>query len=59
MANVCGNFAIEGECGTCEEFGIVGVCTGICCANERYEEVMTTDKCDCGLYKKGNVQEMC
>lgn len=50
MANICGNFAIEGECGTCKYFCIVGVCTGVCEAND-YEDCMTTDDA-CDIYEK-------
>jgi len=54
MPNICGNFAIEGECGTCEHCMIWGIRSGVCLAEGEKEmkDVMTEDKCDCGKYKK-------
>jgi hypothetical protein len=48
---VCGNFAKDGQCGTCENFILWGVCSGIC--GENGADKMAEDKCDCGKYKKG------
>jgi hypothetical protein len=47
----CGNFAKEGQCGTCKNFLLWGVCSGNC--GETGKDKSTTDACDCGKYKKG------
>ena len=51
MVQICGNFAKDGECGTCEHFGLVGVCLGVCCEQD-YIDKMCKEKCDCEKYKK-------
>ena len=43
--HICGNFAVEGQCGKCKHFMLVGICSGVCSANE-YEDRMNTEHCD-------------
>ena len=50
--NICGNFAKDGECGTCNHFVLCGICSGVCSFNNRWEDKMATDTCDCGEYEK-------
>lgn len=47
--NICGNFAETGECGTCENYILCEVCSGVCSIN--FEEVMSNDKCINNKYK--------
>ncbi|AIY85305.1 hypothetical protein U729_3101 (plasmid) [Clostridium baratii str. Sullivan] len=54
--HICGNFAKEGECGTCKHMLLAGCVTGVCEANE-YEDCITTNKCICGKYEEGQPQD--
>ncbi len=46
------NFATEGQCGTCKHMILCGCVIGVCKANN-YEDCMTEDNCNCGMYEKG------
>lgn len=53
--HISGNFAIEGECGTCSNFILIGVSCGVCQANN-YKDCMCCDKCNCDKYEQGKPQ---
>ena len=45
--HICGNFAEEGQCGTCEHFMLYGVSYGVCCRPEKeFEDRYCMDSCE-------------
>jgi len=45
--HICGNFAKEGQCGTCKHFMLWGVSYGACCRPEgEFEDRYCMDTCE-------------